>query len=247
MPAARLPRTELPWERYVFPGGEGVWSRWLARGPVWVAEVIQPPGHVSPRHRHPHDVVYLWLAGTMSMSGEPGGPPVGEAIYGAGDIRCVRRGFIYGPERSGRGGNHKLVVSFGGDPVVELADAAGALDTPDRPPSSEPGWWRARYGEPAGPADVIEVGLRREAGRVLSTTGIHAARVDFRDGRTRVWQHSCDSTTIVVSGRVAIDGEQCGRGDVHWAPAGSLVEVAALGAAAVVVLGPGALAPGFDA
>jgi len=111
----------VAWERYRDPlapeGAGGPWVRWLvdpASGNR-VMHVRSEPNSSAPAHWHLSDTVYVVTRGELLVDGEP--------PYRAGDLRWVRGGFAYGPERSGPEGCEYLFFSLGPyakiDPDVE--------------------------------------------------------------------------------------------------------------------------------
>jgi hypothetical protein len=121
----------VAWERYRDPVAPddpgGPWVRWLvdpASGNR-VMQVRSAPDSWAAGHWHLSDTVYIVTKGELIVEGE--------RPYRAGDLRWVRGGFAYGPERSGPEGCEYLFFSLGPydkiDPDV-VAPPLGRWDDP---------------------------------------------------------------------------------------------------------------------
>ena len=77
-----------------------------------------PPNYVGKVHWHPADTVYVVRRGQFIVEGE--------GTYEPGDIRWVKAGTPYGPERAGPDGCEVLLV------------AAGTFPLPTHDPTVEP-------------------------------------------------------------------------------------------------------------
>ena len=102
---------DIEWQRYRDPlasdDRSGPWVRWLvdpASGNR-VMQVRSAPNSWAPAHWHLSDTVYIVTQGELIVEGEP--------PYRTGDLRWVRGGFAYGPERSGPEGCEYLFFSLG--------------------------------------------------------------------------------------------------------------------------------------
>ena len=71
-----------------------------------VREVTFPPNATLGVHSHPCDTLYVIQSGEFIVEGE--------RSYRPGDLRWVRAGVEYGPERAGPDGAVVLVVSTNG-------------------------------------------------------------------------------------------------------------------------------------
>lgn len=69
-----------------------------------------PPNHLSPVHWHPADTVYMIRAGEFIVDGE--------GTYYPGDVRWVKAGTVYGPERSGPQGCEVMLIANGTYPLA---------------------------------------------------------------------------------------------------------------------------------
>jgi len=67
-----------------------------------------PPGYVGVVHSHPEDTVYLVRRGEFIVDGE--------GTFLPGDLRWVKAGTMYGPERAGAEGCEVVLVTKGGFP-----------------------------------------------------------------------------------------------------------------------------------
>ena len=67
-----------------------------------------PPGYAGVVHSHPEDTVYLVRRGTFIVDGE--------GTFLPGDIRWVKAGTFYGPERAGDDGCEVVLITKGGFP-----------------------------------------------------------------------------------------------------------------------------------
>ena len=88
----------------------------LEEGP-WVLQVRHAPNYVEGKHWHEADTVYVFTAGEMMVDGE--------ATYRPGDVRWVRAGSYYGPERAGADGCEFLLVGAG-NPQMHFEPPTGA-------------------------------------------------------------------------------------------------------------------------
>ena len=81
-----------------------------------IREVSFPPHATLGVHSHPCDTLYVIRAGEFIVDGE--------GAYGPGDLRWVRAGVAYGPERAGADGAVVLIVSTKGPFGVRWEHAA---------------------------------------------------------------------------------------------------------------------------
>ena len=63
----------------------------------WVIETTFEPDYIATDHWHAHNTLYFIMDGEMQF-GE------NEPIYKKGDIRVVKAGYSYGPEKPGKDG-----------------------------------------------------------------------------------------------------------------------------------------------
>ena len=88
---------QVPWQSQV--GYDGVETKFLGEtredGPP-IMHVRFAPDHVEPPHWHNADTLYVITAGEFVVGGE--------GTYRVGDVRWVRAGTFYGPERAGSQG-----------------------------------------------------------------------------------------------------------------------------------------------
>lgn len=73
-----------------------------------------PPGYVGTRHSHEADTVYIVRRGVLHVEGE--------GSFGVGDIRWVKAGTVYGPERAGPEGCEVFLVAAGTFPLATIRD-----------------------------------------------------------------------------------------------------------------------------
>ena len=107
----RITIEDVPWEMFSDPAdpgrGEGPWVRWLvdpASGNR-VVHIKSWPGRDPAPHWHLSDTLYIVTKGVLHIGGEE--------PYHAGDIRWVRGGFAYGPEKAGSDEVEYIFVSMG--------------------------------------------------------------------------------------------------------------------------------------
>jgi hypothetical protein len=75
-----------------------------------------PPNDVRVAHSHHDDIFYVFVAGENHVEGE--------GTYRAGDVRWVRAGHVYGPEKTGPDGASWWVISKGNPAIIPVADPA---------------------------------------------------------------------------------------------------------------------------
>ena len=128
----------VAWERYsdpLAPGSPGgPWVRWLvdpASGNR-VMQVRSAPNSQAPAHWHLSDTVYIVTQGDLLVDGEP--------PYRVGDLRWVRGGFAYGPERSGPEGCEYLFFSLGPYDKIDPDVTPPPLGRWDDPSTWAPGY-----------------------------------------------------------------------------------------------------------
>lgn len=80
-----------------------------------VRQVTFPPGATLGVHSHPSDTLYVIQSGEFQVDGE--------GTYRPGELRWVRSGVVYGPERAGPDGAVVLIVSTSGPFGVDWADS----------------------------------------------------------------------------------------------------------------------------
>jgi quercetin dioxygenase-like cupin family protein len=71
-----------------------------------IREVTFPPNATLGVHSHPCDTLYVIQSGEFIVDGE--------GSYGPGELRWVRAGVVYGPERAGADGAVLLIISTNG-------------------------------------------------------------------------------------------------------------------------------------
>jgi len=80
-----------------------------------------PPHYAGVVHSHPHDTVYIVRRGQFIVDGE--------GAFEVGDMRWVKAGTPYGPERAGPDGCEVILITWGSFPP-ENGD-------PDNPPTRD--------------------------------------------------------------------------------------------------------------
>jgi len=80
-----------------------------------------PPHYAGVVHSHPHDTVYIVRRGQFIVDGE--------GTFEVGDMRWVKAGTPYGPERAGPDGCEVILITWGSFPP-ENGD-------PDNPPTRD--------------------------------------------------------------------------------------------------------------
>ena len=81
----------------------------------WVIETTFEPNYVATDHWHAHNTLYFIMDGEMQF-GE------NEPIYKKGDIRVVKAGYSYGPEKPGKDGVKFILISNGGPVDLNWSD-----------------------------------------------------------------------------------------------------------------------------
>lgn len=71
-----------------------------------IRQVTFPPGAELGRHSHPSDTLYVIQSGEFIVDDE--------GSFRPGELRWVRAGVVYGPERAGPDGCEVLIVSTNG-------------------------------------------------------------------------------------------------------------------------------------
>jgi quercetin dioxygenase-like cupin family protein len=82
-----------------------------------IREVSFPPNARLGVHSHPCDTLYIIQSGEFIVDGE--------GTYRPGELRWVRGGATYGPERAGPEGTVLLIVSTNGTFGLEWEDEEG--------------------------------------------------------------------------------------------------------------------------
>lgn len=82
-----------------------------------------PPNYVGKVHWHPADTVYVVRRGQFLVDGE--------GSYEVGDVRWVKAGTPYGPERAGPEGCEVMLIAAGKFPLPSFDPAV------DAPPARE--------------------------------------------------------------------------------------------------------------
>jgi hypothetical protein len=101
----RIELAEVPWQPQ--EGYDGVETRFLGEGLEEGPPVMQvrfAPDHVEQPHWHGSDTLYVITAGEFVV-GE-------EGSYRVGDIRWVRAGTFYGPEKAGPEGCEFILAAI---------------------------------------------------------------------------------------------------------------------------------------
>jgi mannose-6-phosphate isomerase-like protein (cupin superfamily) len=139
-----------PWDDYsdpLEPGrAPGPLVRWLvdpASGNR-VMHVKSWPGRTATPHWHLSDTVYIVTKGEFIVEGE-------DEPYREGDLRWVRGGFAYGPERCGPDGVEYLFISLGPYDKLEPDEFP-----PPRGRWDDPSTWKEGYPQVARRALLAE-------------------------------------------------------------------------------------------
>ncbi len=81
----------------------------------WVIETTFEPDYIATDHWHAHNTLYFIMDGEMQF-GE------NEPVYKKGDIRVVKAGYSYGPEKPGKDGVKFILISNGGPVDLNWSD-----------------------------------------------------------------------------------------------------------------------------
>ena len=81
----------------------------------WVIETTFDADYIASDHWHAHNTLYFIMEGEMEF-----GPD--EPLYKKGDIRVVKGGYSYGPEKPGKDGVKFILISNGGPVDLNWSD-----------------------------------------------------------------------------------------------------------------------------
>ncbi len=81
----------------------------------WVIETTFAADYIASNHWHAHNTLYFIMEGEMEF-----GPD--EPLYEKGDIRVVKGGYSYGPEKPGENGVKFILISNGGPVDLNWSD-----------------------------------------------------------------------------------------------------------------------------
>ena len=81
----------------------------------WIIETTFSPDYIASDHWHNHNTLYFIMDGEMEFSEN-------EPLYKKGDIRVVKGGYSYGPEKPGKDGVKFILISNGGPIVLNWSD-----------------------------------------------------------------------------------------------------------------------------
>ena len=81
----------------------------------YIVRTTFEPGYSASDHWHKHDTMYFIMDGEMSFSED-------EPLYKKGDIRVVKGGYSYGPEKPGKDGVTFILISNGGPIDLNWSD-----------------------------------------------------------------------------------------------------------------------------
>lgn len=105
----RIELDRVPWQPQ--EGHDGVDTKFLGENPEEgppIMHVRFAPDHVEQPHWHSADTLYVITAGEFVVGGE--------GAYHVGDIRWVRGGTFYGPERAGSQGCEFILAAVAQSP-----------------------------------------------------------------------------------------------------------------------------------
>ena len=184
-------------------------------GDPYVLQAQFPANFEAGLHWHPFDTVYIITKGEMSVGDE--------GTYRLGDIRWVRAGHIYGPERAGAQGVEFLLVSLGGPIGLNWADL---LEVPEaltqRLQAAGPKWGRVnvadaaweRFHDPAGRPTLPVKTLLSDDPYLLSTI------FQPDDAIAEHW-HDFDTLYFITRGSMRFGDEGWFQtGDIRWVRGG---------------------------
>jgi len=81
----------------------------------WVIETTFEPDYIATDHWHAFNTLYFIMDGEMQFGED-------EPIYKKGDIRVVKAGYSYGPEKPGKDGVKFILISNGGPVDLNWSD-----------------------------------------------------------------------------------------------------------------------------
>ncbi len=115
MPAQNVISADLPWENFADPAGRPTQPvQVLLEGSLSVLRTRFDPDYIAGEHWHDFDTLYFISNGRMQFGDE--------GWFEQGDIRAVRGGHSYGPERPGTDGVEFVLVSVGGPVALHWSD-----------------------------------------------------------------------------------------------------------------------------
>ena len=180
-------------------------------GDPYVLQAQFPPRFEADLHWHHFDTVYIITKGEMSVGDE--------GTYRFGDLRWVRAGHVYGPERAGAQGVEFYLVSLGGPIGLNWADL---LEVPralsERLESGRAPWGRVsvhdvEWERPAGPPLQVQA---------LLTDDPHLLNVRFAPEAVigEHW-HDHDTLCFITRGSMLLGEEGSFQaGDIRWVRGG---------------------------
>lgn len=218
----RIRPTEHEWEQYPDPHGRPTTPvRILRSDDPYVLEADFPPHFHAGLHWHPYDTIYLITAGSMRFGDE--------GTFRDGDIRWVRGGHAYGPERAGPNGVQFHLISLGGAVGLNWADL---YEVPDAVRTRLAGFGTRAGRLRLGHADLLPWPVARPAAGVraerVSDEHPHVLRFVLEPHATLPeFAFATDTLTCLRRGTLRATGDEAYEtGDLRWvragAPAGAL-------------------------
>lgn len=115
-PWGRVSLDDVEWEEFEDPAGRPTQPVQVLSGEdPYILRTRFTPDYVAGEHWHDFDTIYFITDGSMQF-----GPQ--EPMYETGDIRWVKGGRSYGPERPGPDGVEFILISVGGPVNLHWAD-----------------------------------------------------------------------------------------------------------------------------
>jgi mannose-6-phosphate isomerase-like protein (cupin superfamily) len=207
---------QLAWAQFPDPDGRPTTPvRELLPGAPYVLEADFPPDFEAGLHWHPHDTLYLITAGEMRVGQE--------GVYRPGDLRWVKAGHVYGPERAGPQGVRFFLVSLGGPIGLNWADLHEVPAALERRLAAMPGAW-GRVHMDAVPWQEFPdaAGRPTQPVQVLCDTDPYILRTRFVPGFSagQHW-HDFDTLYFITRGRMRFGEEGWYEaGDLRWVRGG---------------------------
>ncbi|MCZ6710827.1 MAG: hypothetical protein O7B25_10730 [Gammaproteobacteria bacterium] len=213
---ARVRPTEIAWEQFHDPHGRPTTPvRILKSGDVQLLQAQFSANFEIGVHWHPFDTIYIITRGEMSIGDE--------GIYRPGDLRWVKAGHAYGPERAGAEGVEFYLISLGGEVGLnwaDLYDVPPELNT--RLTALENHWGRINLDDVAWQEFADPAGRPTQPVQLLFNDDPYVLRTRFEPGYVagEHW-HDYDTIYFITRGRMRFGAEGWYEaGDIRWVDGG---------------------------
>ena len=212
----RVRPAEVAWEQFEDAHGRPTTPvRVLKPGDPYVLQAKFPPGFEAGLHWHPFDTIYLITGGEMTVGDE--------GAYRPGDLRWVKAGHVYGPERAGAEGVEFHLVSLGGEIGLnwaDLYDVPGELTT--RLAACQQRWGRVHMDDVPWEEFPDPAGRPTQPVQVLCNDDPYVLRTRFApDYVAGEHWHDFDTLYFITAGSMQFGDEGWFEtGDIRWVRGG---------------------------